>query len=63
MFGRPKNRRKPTEPALRLPAANWRAVSDIDDDGIAETASSCSMLPNPMATSINLIPTSCAYPL
>src|SRR4029077_5504393 len=26
MFGRPKNRRKPTEPALRLPAANWRAV-------------------------------------
>src|ERR1700741_383013 len=26
MFGRPKNRRKPTERAIGLPAINWRAV-------------------------------------
>src|SRR2546430_3625621 len=26
MFGRPRNRRRPTERALKAPATNWRAV-------------------------------------
>src|SRR5437667_7484946 len=27
MFGRPRNRRRPTERALKAPATNWRAVA------------------------------------